>query len=155
MSTVTTTLLKRNTTAVYTCEQGRPPVISPGKLTPDLLFDFENGAYAYFSFKDVKTEKEVSKIAGGLQDGRVQTWYCLNRVAVDTAGFPAFMKHIRDSWLETGWEQEVKLAILASHQGTVPIFDWIMLLESTNALLNGHVCKLSDDDLRTTPAQLI
>lgn len=88
MSTPTTTLIKCNTTATYFCEQGRPPIISPGKLTPDLLFDFENGAYSYFSFKDVKPEKEVSKVAGGLQDARVQTWYRLNRAAVNAAGFP-------------------------------------------------------------------
>ena len=97
MSIVTTTLFKCNTTAVYTCEQGRPPVISPGKLTPDLLFNFENSAYTYFLFKDIKAEKEGSKIAGSLQDECIQTWYCLNWVAVDAAGFPAFMKHIRDS----------------------------------------------------------
>ncbi|KIM78266.1 hypothetical protein PILCRDRAFT_11259 [Piloderma croceum F 1598] len=123
MSAPTTTLLKRNTTAIYSCDQGCPPVITPGKFTPDLLFDFENGAYSYFSFKDIKPEKEVSKVAGGLQDGRVQTWYRLNHVAVDAAGFPAFMKTIRESWLEPGWEQDVKLTILASHQGSMPIAD--------------------------------
>jgi hypothetical protein len=41
----------------------------PGRLTPDLLFDFENGVYSYFSFKDIKAEKEVFKVASGLQDG--------------------------------------------------------------------------------------
>jgi len=148
MSTETMTLLKRNLSATFICEQGKPPVIMPGRLTPDLLFDFENGAYSYFSFKDIKVKKEVSKVAGGLQDGRIQTWYRLNRVAVDAVGFPAFMVHVRKSWLEPGWEQNVKLVILASHQGTTPISDWIMLLKSTNALLNGHVCKLSDKDLR-------
>ncbi|KIM75263.1 hypothetical protein PILCRDRAFT_79212 [Piloderma croceum F 1598] len=147
MSTQTTTLLKHSSMATYIGEQGKPLVITPGKLTPDLLFDFKNGAYSYFLFKDIKLEKEVSKIAGGLQDGCIQTWY-LNCAAVDAAGFPAFMKHICDSWLELGWEQEVKLVVLASHQGNSAISDWIMLLESTNTLLNGHVCKLSDNDLR-------
>jgi hypothetical protein len=147
MSAPMTTLLKRNTTAIYSCDQGRPPVITPGKFTPDLLFNFENGAYSYFSFKDIKPEKEVSKVTRGVQDGRVQTWYRLNHVAIDAAGFPAFMKTIRESWLEPGWEH-VKLTILASHQGSTPIADWIMLLESTNALLQNHICKLSDTDLR-------
>jgi hypothetical protein len=59
MMATTLTLLKSSTTAIYSCEQGRPPVVTPGKLTPDLLFDFENGTYAYFSFKNVKLEKEV------------------------------------------------------------------------------------------------
>jgi hypothetical protein len=148
MSSQITTLLKRNSTATYICEQGRPPVITPGKLTPDLLFDFENGAYSYFSFKDVKTEKEVAKVAGGLQDARVQTWYRLNWAIVDAAGFPAFMASVRAFWLDSGWEQDVKLVILASHQGSTPISDWIMLVESTNALLHGHACQLSEADLR-------
>ena len=90
---------------MYSCEQGKPLVITPGKLTPDLLFDFENGAYSYFAFKDVKPEKEVSKVASRLQDACVQTLYRLNHVAVDAAGFAMFMKHVRDSWLSTGWEQ--------------------------------------------------
>jgi hypothetical protein len=116
-----TTLLPRSSSATYIGEQGKPPVITPGKLTPDLLFDFENGAYSYFSFKEVKPEKEVAKVAGGLQDGRVQTWYRLNRAAIDAAGFNKFMKSIRTNWLDPGWEQEVKLFILGSSQGTKPI----------------------------------
>ena len=46
-------------------------MITPGKLTLDLLFNFENSAYSYFSFKEVKPKKEVTKVAGGLQDGHI------------------------------------------------------------------------------------
>jgi hypothetical protein len=143
-----TTLLPCSSSATYIGEQGKPLVITPGKLTPDLLFDFENGAYSYFSFKEVKPEKEVAKVAGGLQDGHVQTWYRLNCAAIDATGFTAFMKSIRENWLDPGWEQEVKLLILGSSQGSKPISDWIMLVESTNALLLGHACALSTNDLR-------
>lgn len=87
-------------------------------------------------------------MAVGLQDARVQMWYCLNCAAVDAASFTAFMKYIREAWLETGWQQEIKLVILMLHQGNTPIADWIMLLESTNVLLQGHVCQLSDNNLR-------
>jgi hypothetical protein len=62
----TTTLLKCTSTASYIGEHGKPPIVTPRKLTPDLLFDFENGAYSYFAFKDVKTDREVSKVASGL-----------------------------------------------------------------------------------------
>jgi len=50
MMATTTTLLKRTSTATYIGEQGKPPVITTGKLTADLLFDFENGTFSYFSF---------------------------------------------------------------------------------------------------------
>jgi hypothetical protein len=56
-----TTLLPRTSSAAYLGQQGKPPVVTPGKITPDLLFDFENGAYSYFCFKDVKSDKEVTK----------------------------------------------------------------------------------------------
>ncbi|KIM73276.1 hypothetical protein PILCRDRAFT_15373 [Piloderma croceum F 1598] len=114
MSSQTTTLLKRNSTATYVGEQGKPPVITLGKLTPDLLFDFENGVYSYFSFKDIKPEREVSKVAGGLQDGCIQMWYCLNRVVVDAAGFPTFMAQVHSSWLEPGWEHTISLKLVSS-----------------------------------------
>jgi hypothetical protein len=140
-------LLKRTSTAVYISEQGKPLVIMAGKLTPNLLFDFENGTYSYFSFKDVKPEREVQKIAGGLQDGRIQTWYQFNYVKIDVAGFTTFMTAACESWLKPGWQQEVKLLILNLSQGTTLVTDWIMLLESTNMMLEGHPCKLSTNDL--------
>jgi len=69
MSAVATTLLKKDSTAVYIGEQGKLPIVTAGKLTPDLLFDFENGAFSYFAYKDLPEEKKVSHVAGGLQDG--------------------------------------------------------------------------------------
>jgi hypothetical protein len=58
------------------------------------------------------------------------------------------MKSVHENWLDPGWEQEVKLLILSSSQGSKPISNWIMLVESTNALLLGHACALSTNDLR-------
>jgi hypothetical protein len=56
----------------------------------------------YFLFKDVPEEKQVSEIAGGLQDGRVQMWYRLGRAKIDKAGFTKFMKDVREEWLTKG-----------------------------------------------------
>ena len=142
-----TTLLPCSSSATYIGEQGKLPVITPGKLTPDLLFNFENGTHSYFSFKEVKP-KEVAKVAGGLQDRCVQMWYRLNHVAINAVGFTAFMKSICENWLDPGWEQEVKLLMLGSSQGSKPISNRIMLVESTNVLLLGHACALSTNNLR-------
>ena len=57
------------------------------------------------------------------------------------------MKTGYKNWLEPGWEQKVKLIILSSLQATKPIADWIMLVESTNALLISHPCILSTNYL--------
>jgi hypothetical protein len=145
---ITTTLLKKDSTVIYIGEQGKPPVVTAGKLTPDLLFNFENGAYSYFLHKELAADKQVPCVAGGLQDGRVQTWYWLNCAEVDTAGFAKFMKLVRANWLNPGWEQDIKLLILTSSQGTYRVSDWIMLLECTNALIKGTSCELTDAELR-------
>ena len=144
---IATTLLKKDSTAVYIGEQGKPPVVTAGKLTLDLLFDFENGAFSYFAYKDLPENKRVFRVAGGLQDARVQTWYRLNRTAIDAAGFANFMTTVRANWLDPGWEQEVKLLILSSSQGSTPVSDWIMLLECTNALIKGTTCELNGAEL--------
>jgi hypothetical protein len=148
MSAVATTLLKKDSTAVYIGEQGKLPVVTAGKLTPDLLFDFKNGAFFYFTYKDLPEDKKVSCVAGGLQDAQVQTWYRLNHVAINAAGFANFMTTVCANWLNPGWEQEVKLLILSSSQGSMPVSDWILLLECTNALIKGTTCELNDAELR-------
>jgi hypothetical protein len=67
-----TSVINRGNTT-YISEQGKPPVITAGKLTADLLFNFENGAFSYFSFKDMKPEREVSKVSGGMLAGWLYT----------------------------------------------------------------------------------
>ena len=58
-----TTLLSTKTTAHYSCNNGKLPIVTSGELTPKLLADFENSCCAYFSMKDVDNNKQVVKIA--------------------------------------------------------------------------------------------
>ena len=90
-----TTLFDTKTTACYIGDTGKPPIMTPGDLTPELLANFENGCYAYFSMNDIDNNKQVSKIAWGLQDARVQVWYRTNHEKVNKDGFKTFMKSVR------------------------------------------------------------
>ena len=138
-------LLNTKTTARFSVEPGKLPTITPGELTPDLLTDFKNGCYAYFAWKDVPDDKQVMKIAWGLQDARVQIWYRTNCAVVNAAGFAAFMSSVKTRWLPAGWEHSVRCLILSSLQQNLPVADWIHLLESTNAMLASTTSHLSDD----------
>jgi hypothetical protein len=130
-----TTLLNTKMTARFSVEPGKPPIITGGELTPELLADFENGCLTYFAWKDVAADRQVMKIAWGLQDTHMQVWYQADRDAINTAGFTAFMASIWKHWLPAGWEHNVKCLILSSSQGNSPVADWIHLLESTNTVL--------------------
>lgn len=143
-----TTLLQSDSMAVSIVEPGKLPIIMAGKLIPELLSNFENGCYAYFSNKQILDEKlKVGCIAWGLQDARVQVWYRMNQAAVDATGFDQFMKDIHANWLDAGWEHEVKLLILASSQGDMLVLDWVRLLESTNAVLIGTTELLLEEQI--------
>ena len=128
--------------------RGNHPLLLLANLHQTYFFNFENGVFSYFAYKDLPEEKKVSCIAGGLQDGRIQTWYQLNHVAINAGGFTNFMTTVCANWLDPGWEQEVKLLIFSSSQGSMPVLDWIMLLECTNTLIKGSTCKLNDAKLR-------
>ncbi|KIM79855.1 hypothetical protein PILCRDRAFT_10032 [Piloderma croceum F 1598] len=130
-----TTLLNMKTTTHFSIELGKPPIITSGKLTPELLADFENGCFAYFAWKDVAKDQQVMKIAWWLQDMRMQVWYRTNCDRINAASFPAFMALVRAQWLPAGWEHNVRCLILSSSQQNLPVVNWIRLLESTNAIL--------------------
>jgi hypothetical protein len=99
--TAKTTLLSSETTGRYSCENGKPPIVTTAELTPELLADFKNGCYMYFLMKDVAEDKQVGKIAWGLQDARVQVWYRTNHDAINKGGFVKFMQSVRSHWLAT------------------------------------------------------
>ena len=143
-----TTLLNTKTTARFSVELGKLPVITGGELTPELLADFENGCLTYFAWKDVAADWQVMKIAWGLQDAHMQVWYRADCDVINTAGFTAFMASIRKHWLPAGWEHNVKCVILSSSQGNSPVADWIRLLESTNAVLVSTTSHLETANLR-------
>ena len=115
---------------------------------PELLADFENGCFAYFAWKDVAEDKQVMKIAWGLQDAHIQVWYRTNRDTVNAASFTTFMTSVRNQWLPTGWEHNVRCLILSWSQQNLPVTDWIRLLESINAVLIATTSHLTSAHLR-------
>jgi hypothetical protein len=143
-----TTLLFTETMACYLCDNGKLPIVTLGELTPELLADFENGCYAYFTNKDKKT-KQVAKIAWSLQDVRVQVQYRTNCETINNDGFQNFLQSVHSQWLAIGWEHDTKCIILSSSQGDRPVADWICLLESTNTVLVGTTSHLTTEQIHS------
>jgi hypothetical protein len=65
-------LLNTKTTARFSVKPGKLLVITSSELTPELLADFENECFTYFAWKDVAEDRQVMKVAWGLQDACVQ-----------------------------------------------------------------------------------
>ena len=84
---------------------GRPPLLTPGDITPAVMCAFEMACFGYFEHKDIAEEKQVRKILAGLQDSRVQDWVSVERDRFVDLTYTEFMKEFRAAYLEKDWEE--------------------------------------------------
>jgi len=122
----------------------KPPFLTPGEVTPEVLRAWEMGCTQFFRHKDVPEEEMVGKVAWGMQDPRIQDWYLTNQDEIDALAFKAYMAEVRKIWLPTGWADTVRRKMLASSQGQRPFSEWAIDIQSQNTLLRGTTSHLTD-----------
>ena len=122
----------------------KPPVLTAGKLSPELLRQFENACRSYFRTKEgLDPAEHVSRIAGGLQDPMVADWYWVGQERFDEMPFDNFMRELRGKWLSKDWEQDIRRRVLGTKQ-TGSFWEWTVSIRSLNTLLRNTEHHLSD-----------
>lgn len=81
----------------------KPPILGPGVATPEVLHQWESGCLAYFAAKGIAADKQVARVAPGLTDSMVQTWYLQERDNYNTLPFTEFIAKLRQEFLDTDW----------------------------------------------------
>lgn len=125
----------------------KPPTLSAGQITPEILRAWENGCTQFFLHKEVKDDEKVKKVAWGMQDPIVQDWYLNDQAKFDALTFAEYMKEVRTYWLPTDWVDTVCRKMLASVQGQRPFSEWAIDIQSQNTLLRGTTSHLDDKNL--------
>lgn len=125
----------------------KPPALSAGQITPEVLRAWENGCTQFFLHKEVKDDKKVKKVAWGMQDPIVKDWYLNDQAKLDALTFAEYMKEVRMYWLPTDWADTVRRKMLASIQGQRPFSEWAVDVQSQNTLLRGTTSHLDDKNL--------
>lgn len=126
----------------------KPPTLTAGELTPEVVRAWDMACQNYFTHKEVAEDVQVKKVAWGMLDPRLQDWYMTNRAALDAMSFADYMKDFRTNWLDSDWAAQVRKKLLSSAQGTRPFTEWAAELQSTNALLTGETCYFSKTLMR-------
>ena len=122
----------------------KPPVLTAGKLSPELLRQFENACRSYFRTKENLDPAEyVLRIAGGLQDPMIADWYWVGHEHLDEMSFDEFMRELRGKWLSKDWEQDIRRRVLGTKQ-TGAFWEWTVSIRSLNTLLRNTEHHLSD-----------
>ncbi|KAG1810476.1 uncharacterized protein HD556DRAFT_1223852, partial [Suillus plorans] len=135
------------TARVEQASASKPPFLTAGQITPEVLRSWEMGCMQFFLHKEVQEVEKVKKIAWGMQDPIVQDWYLNNQEEFDALTFREFVTHIHEYWLPTNWADTVRRKMLSSVQGQRPFSEWAVDIQSQNTLLRDTASHLDDVNL--------
>ena len=139
--------------ALATVEASNPkraPTLTPGKITPELLHQWERACKEFFRIKNIADDKKVESVLSRLQDQGIADWAEANEAMLKDLEFPEFMKRVRKQALEHDWDRKVMLTIIESRQGTRAFYDWANGLYNRNTLLRGTEFHMDEKGLRQT-----
>jgi len=136
------------TASVEQSAVNKPPKLSAGELTPEVIHDWGNACTTYFMHKGIEATDQVKMIASGMTDPRLHTWYLTQRATLDGGTFEAYMTALKDAWLESHWDTKLCRKVLGSRQGNRAFYEWALELQNQNALLYGNAAHLSETQLR-------
>lgn len=126
----------------------KPPFLTPGDITPEVLRNWEIGCRQYFKHKSIPAEEQVGKVAWGMQEPTVQEWYIVDQERLDKLTFDAYMAEVRAYWLPTDWADTTRQKMLSSFQGNKTFNDWAIEIQGQNALLRGTPSHMTELALR-------
>jgi len=126
----------------------KPPLLSPGEISPETLATWEDAAHGWIAHKKVPEEDQVSLASYGFQDPRIRAWLRTHIATHHSLSFTEFMTTFRASWLPRNWESRLSNALLNSRQGLGSFWDWQVDLHHKNALLTDTKSHLDEDALR-------
>ncbi|KZT18036.1 hypothetical protein NEOLEDRAFT_1152826 [Neolentinus lepideus HHB14362 ss-1] len=125
-----------------------PPILTPGDLTPAILRKWHEACRVYAMHRELDADKQVSRVAWGMQDDRMADWYRSDQERIDKLSLSAYIDEMKTLYLRHDWEEDLRDEILNSTQGDGLFWDWVNRVQSMNALLKGTVSHFTDVTLR-------
>ena len=116
----------------------KPLVLTPGMVSPEQLCMWEMGCLQYFHHKMISAADQIQYVVWGLHDPRIQQWCAIDAGHLNALDFTSFMAELRDYWLPTDWATDLRLKMLSSHQGSHPFHEWVINVQTQNAMLTNH-----------------
>ena len=126
------------------------PILTSGKLTPDVILQWDIACDRYFGERVIAEDSMVVKASAGFQDVAVTDWYRVNRDKLNALSWAEFLNAFRKRWLPRNWVAVTEARILSSRQREMETFeDWCEGLEKINVLLRGTSGHFSEARLRS------
>ncbi|KAF8888819.1 hypothetical protein BD779DRAFT_1644806 [Infundibulicybe gibba] len=126
----------------------RPPILTAGDISPEVMRKFEYGCQLYFIQKDIADDAQVRHVLGCFRDFEILEWMNEEWSRIQALTFRDFMAEMRARYLEKNWEAGVRRKLLSSRMGKKTVFlDWCMRMRAMNSLLVGTESHLGEKQL--------
>ena len=131
-------------TSVKQHDQTKLSVLTSGKVSAQVLYDFSEECKSYFFHKEITPNKQVLAIIMGIKDHQVKDWYHTNKAVVTALTFNDFMTQLHACLLKEGWRNTLQSDILSTTQGKKPFNNWQNSLGAQNLLLLGSTSHIPE-----------
>ncbi|EPQ60409.1 hypothetical protein GLOTRDRAFT_30860 [Gloeophyllum trabeum ATCC 11539] len=133
-----------------------PPTLMPGDLTPVILCKWYYTCHIYAMHKELDANKQVSRVAWGMQDDCLADWYRSDQDRIDRLTLDACITEMKSLYLRDDWEDDLREEILKSTQKEILkstqnnelFWNWVNRIQSTNSLLKETTSHLTNQSLR-------
>lgn len=129
-------------------DQTKPPMLTGGRVSAQVLRDFGEGCESYFFHKEIQADKQVTSIIMGIKDHRIKDWYRANKAMINALTFDDFMLQLHTRLLKDGWRNTLQSEILSTTQGKKPFDDWQNSLGAQNSLLVNSASHIPEQQIR-------
>jgi hypothetical protein len=141
--------MNKNSACVEQAAPSKPPVLHPGEITPQILWEFEDACLGCFNSKEIKPEVQVRRVLARLKDPCVGDWVAAERACLHGHPFNTFIAELRSNYLDPDWEDKARCKLGALMQGHSETFwEFSMRLMSMNSLLRDTESYLTPKDVR-------
>jgi hypothetical protein len=130
----------------------QPPIMTEGKVTPEVVSDFEHHARIFFLHVKGKLSEtdQVIRILGSFHDPLIRDWVATNGDTLSEQTFDDFMESFREQWLPDNWEETVHTNIISSRLDPAKekFETWVTRIRKMNVTLRGTSSHFSITTLR-------
>ena len=128
-----------------------PPTLSKGRITPNVIRDFENHAENYFmnAKHGVPDDEKVTRILGCFENALINDWISVNQRRLRTLSFEQFMAEFCTRWLPKTWVEDLRNDILGSRLDPkqTTFETWAARIQTLNVALRGMDSHLDDEQM--------
>lgn len=125
------------------------PILTPGELNIETYMRWKDACEDYYEIKEVKNDKKVTHAGTGFQDLLIRDWYRSEADRLRTLPWDDFAKEFKARWLPVDWDVKARNELARRRQNPDdPFKDWVVRIETLNAVLKDTTSHKKQEDLR-------